>query len=301
MRFQSTPRFAVSSTIGATQTRSIEDVEDVESGPSQSQTTQASDTRQKSDSIAIESDSASEDAVDEYVDRDDAAPGDQSGSESGNETMERDAKRRRFSASPGPGHQIGSDEEVAENESYTKDIQIHDENLSTHTDEDEPIQEPTSESRPAQPIFRPAPRFKPAADDDAAVTEGLPPAFSPQRRGAKYVPGGLAAELQSWLSEVKGWEGSSEADSGAIVRFVVGEVRPGRRMYLVRGHVRSRGMILGDKGDETRYILAGEGRLTGLGRRAVIERGSVVRVAAPVWDVELEGVTWTVACEWSIE
>ena len=301
MRFQSTPRFAVSSTIGATQSRSIEDVEDVESGPSQSQTTEASETKQVSDSIEIDSDSPSEDAVIEYT-RDDAieennAHDDEPLTGSDNETVERIPKRRRLSASTSPsvGRNLESETSTAHKEGYSSDYQAY------NTDEGEPIQEPTSESRPAQPIFQPAPRFKPTAEDEDHTTEGLPPAFSPQRRGAKYVAGGLAAELQSWLSEVKGWEGQGDAESDAIVRLAVCEVRSGRRMYLVRGYVRSRGMIPGDEDDEKRFILAGEGRLTGLGRRAVVENGSVVRIAAPVWDVVLENDTWTVACEWSIE
>jgi hypothetical protein len=302
MRFQSTPRFAVSSAIGGTQGRNIEDVEDVESGQSQSQTTEASGTKQVSDSIEIDSDSPSEDAVIEYT-RDDMvdeneAYDDEPVTVSDNETVERVPKRRRLSTSTSPpeGRNIGSETSTAYNkDGYSSDYQAY------NTNEDEPIQELTSEPRSAQPIFQPAPRFKPAAEDEGHTAEGFPPAFSPQRRGAKYVAGGLAAELQSWLSEVKGWDGPGDTESGAIVRLAVREVRPGRRMYLVRGCVRSRGMIPGDEGDETKFILAGEGRLTGLGRRAVIEAGSVVRIAAPVWDVVLDGVTWTVACEWSIE
>ncbi|KAJ6443190.1 methionyl-tRNA formyltransferase [Purpureocillium lavendulum] len=156
-----------------------------------------------------------------------------------------------------------------------------------------------------QPIFRPAPRFKPVAeaDDYAAGDEGggLPAAFSPQRRGARYVPGGLAAELQGWLSEVKGWEShgdvrGTDSSGGSLREFVVDEVRPGRRMYLVRARPRG-----GDGGDamhgETMplqsIILAGEGKLTGLGRRAMVGVGSAVRVGGPVWDVEIEDTTWT--------
>ncbi|UNI20540.1 hypothetical protein JDV02_006618 [Purpureocillium takamizusanense] len=175
-----------------------------------------------------------------------------------------------------------------------------------------------------QPVFRPAPRFfKPVADtddddDDGAATDGLPAAFTPQRRGGpRYVPDGLAAELQGWLSEVKGWEEEAHdtqghADPGGGGRgsrrrqspreFVVEEVRPGRRMHLVRARPRGDG---GDPGDGTtapsrRIILAGQGKLTGLARRALVAVGSAVAVGGPVWDVDIGGETWTVACDWSV-
>lgn len=150
-----------------------------------------------------------------------------------------------------------------------------------------------------QPTFRPAPRFKPIEGD--AVTEGLlPAAFSPQRRGAKYVPGGLAAELQGWLSDVKRWD----EDIGALThqsgregfKISVKEVsRDGGRMYLVKGSMEAGG------GEDGRFILAGAGRLTGLGRRkggGEVRVGGLIEVEGPVWEVELEEKIWVVCCEW---
>lgn len=142
-----------------------------------------------------------------------------------------------------------------------------------------------------QPIFQQAPRFKPL--DDANTYGGLPVAFSPQRRGARYVPGGMAAQLQGWLSEVKGWEEHSTA-AERVVKMHVEQVRPGRRMYLIQGRVPS-------EEASQKWILAGEGKLTGLGKRAEVKMGSVVLIEQPTWDVELEGSTWNVACEWSVE
>ena len=142
---------------------------------------------------------------------------------------------------------------------------------------------------PQQPIFHPPPRFKPIETDLTA--EGLPAAFSPQRRGAKYLPNGLAAELQGWLSEVKGWEGIDRAPE-SVMNIKIQEIRAGTRMYLVEGRL--------DGGEAKRFMLAGEGKLTGLGRRAVLGTGSRVVIGQPVWDVMLEGKTWTVACDWSV-
>ena len=138
-----------------------------------------------------------------------------------------------------------------------------------------------------QPTFRPPPRFKKLEDE--SLGEGLPAVFSPQRRGARYLTGGLAAELQGWLSEVKG----DEELAGSTFRVTVRDVRAGRRMYLAQGTV-------GGTEDVRRVILAGEGRLTGLERRATVVVGSVVEVRQPVWDVEVDGQTWMVACDWAI-
>lgn len=140
-----------------------------------------------------------------------------------------------------------------------------------------------------QPVFHAAPRFKPI--EMVTLVDNLPLAFSPQRRGAKYLPGGLAAELQGLLSEIKGQEFEEEA---VPLRIHVAQVRPGQRMYLVRNGG-------ADGGKCENFILAGEGRLTGLGRPDEVELGSVVAVRQPTWDVELDGETWTVACDWAVE
>ncbi|QUC16052.1 uncharacterized protein UV8b_00293 [Ustilaginoidea virens] len=149
-------------------------------------------------------------------------------------------------------------------------------------------------SKQHQPVFVPAPRFKPAEEADEAVPDMPPLAFSPPPRGsAKYLPGGLAAHLQGWLSEVRGWEDDGRRRGGAA-SVAVEEVSPGRHMYLVGG----RGVESREAGS---YVLAGEGgKLPGLAGRAAVTAGSVVLLGEPVWEVDLEGRRWTVACNWSV-
>ncbi|KFH44734.1 hypothetical protein ACRE_044450 [Hapsidospora chrysogenum ATCC 11550] len=143
------------------------------------------------------------------------------------------------------------------------------------------------ERAPQQPTFRPAPRFK--LSEAESLGEGLPAAFSPQRRRAKYLTGGLAAQLQGWLSEAK----REDERPGSSFRVTVLGVKAGRRMYMVSGTV--------NYGAEPRkVILAGEGRLTGLGGRGVVMEGSVVEIGQPVWDVQVDGEAWMVACDWTI-
>lgn len=195
----------------------------------------------------------------------------------------REAKRRRVSISPAQSSSLAPSQDEtspARGHSSTPDDQPPSSQSPKHHDPDK--------TRLHQPIFHPAPRFKPTEND---IIPLLPEAFSPQRRGAKYLPNGLAAQLQSWLSEVKGWEGTQDAES--VLRIVVDDVNPGGHMYLVRARP--------NRSDEVKgYILAGEGKLTGLGRRAVVNVGSVVVIEEPVWEVNLAGELWTVGCNWSI-
>jgi hypothetical protein len=204
---------------------------------------------------------------------------------------EREAKRRRLSISP-----MLESSPLEEEENYAPDDiqeEMHQRDRTPTQDSTQSIQDaiPVHDEPKAlqQPTFRAPPRFKPIELD--STMEGLPAAFSPQRRGAKYIAGGLAAELQAWLSEVKGWEGVVPATT-STTKVTVKEIRPGRRMYLVRGRTNTT--------EGKRYMLAGEGKLTGLGQRMPVSVGSVVEVGQPVWDIELDGEIWTVACDWGV-
>ncbi|KAJ6784286.1 hypothetical protein PWT90_06416 [Aphanocladium album] len=337
MRFQSTPRF------GSTQSasRQMEDVEELDVDTSQSQSqSQASVMEQpRSDRRDIVSDSIE---VDSYADSlasqeqlqssgssehemdDNTSSGRQKGYLSGLEDIDHEAavvnipaahvyedvgtppvKRRRLSASTSPPRLRMADP-------YGSDTGLHEdldasEQDESEKDEEADVQDKTRTRAPVQqPTFRPAPRFKPAPDDElfAHNQDGGPGAiltapFSPQRRGAKYVPGGLASQLQGLLSQVKGAEtlggaGSDGTGDGAIVRLVVEDARAGTRMHLIRGRILSRGSVSESTNVLEQYVLAGAGE-------RLVKPGSVLRImATPAWDVHL-GEEWTVACEWNIE
>lgn len=166
----------------------------------------------------------------------------------------------------------------------------------------------------AHPTFHRAPRFRAAEASPASRPQyPLPDAFSPQRGrrrggGAKYVSGGLAAELRDWLVEVKGGGGGGgDADladapvSAAVLPVIeVEEARPGPGMWLVRGWQRVPDGEGGTRCVGVRAMLAGEGRLSGLGRRNEVAGGCVVRVSHPAWEVELRDGRWSVACDWHV-
>ncbi|XDG04329.1 hypothetical protein ABKA04_003944 [Annulohypoxylon sp. FPYF3050] len=169
-----------------------------------------------------------------------------------------------------------------------------------------------------QPTFLKAPRFKPAeVPEGAHQSDPLPDAFSPHRRGkgAKYVSGGLAAEVRDWF--VDAWAGAEAARRSGnggewVVRIKVEKVRAASGMALVVGRV------VGDENEDgggddgvvgtgdvkvrsTRIVLAGSPRIVGLERRQDVRPGMVVGVGRPTWEISLPGQgRWNVVCEWAI-
>ncbi|KAK1700211.1 hypothetical protein BDP55DRAFT_642102 [Colletotrichum godetiae] len=230
------------------------------------------------------------------------------------ETEERTPKRRRISVSPAlswheePKEDVAmgyQEEEPLPGESESGDEQLLDADNEFPLDRGTPDmdddlampQRTTGDPVKTQPTFHRAPRFK-VSESEVIRQEGLPEAFSPQRRGAKYVAGGLAAELQTWLAEVKGWTGG-DRPADLVMSIAVDEVCHGNRMYLVRGR---RIMGDGDAREEiaARLMLAGEGQLTGLGQKAPVIVGSVVAISQPAWEIKLQDGRWVVACDWAV-
>lgn len=155
---------------------------------------------------------------------------------------------------------------------------------------------PPEEQASRRPTFQHAPRFKPNEAADGAQQRPLPDAFSPQRRGAKYIPGGLAAEVRDWLVQVKGY---SEYDrpAGSGIGVTVGEAKSGVGMHIITAH-----QLDGkaeDEGIPTKAILAGDGRTTGLGVKSIVKRGGPVSMSQPMWDITLDDLgQFAVACDW---
>ncbi|TQV93977.1 hypothetical protein IF1G_07709 [Cordyceps javanica] len=327
MRFQSTPRF------GSTQTatRQMEDVEEADVGASQSQS--SVDDAARSDGRDIVSDSIEVDSYADSLASQEVEESSSSGSSRHEMEEESDAtiqgdypskvkygeedlgvsdakvdhlhedagtppvKRRRLpdSASPARTRMVAT---------HSSDTDVSEDGCKLEQeDEDDDVEDRTRTRPPAQqPTFQAAPRFKPAPEDELLAQDqrggtGLHAApFSPPRRGARYVPGGLASQLQGLLSEVKGWEAVGGDDPAAIVRLLVEEARLGTRMHLVKGRVLTRGSAKSESESEVQnYILAGGSSVR------MVKEGSVLRIMpAPAWDVHL-GEEWTVACDWSVE
>ncbi|KAI0443737.1 hypothetical protein F4803DRAFT_297793 [Xylaria telfairii] len=276
------------------------------------------------------------------------------GVESDSEDSDRDdekrVKRRRVSLSP-PGVWIEESSPPSEGE-FEPDVEMRDTVLDIESSFAEPsgsednidsdegvLENETDGSSPRnlekqslqthQPTFQKAPRFRPAEIPEGAPRpEPLPDAFSPRRKGAKYLQGGLAAELRDWLVDVEA--GTSSGSMASIstkrneewaMRIRVDELhgvnRSARVMTLVLGRQvlerknkasggdRSQGAadevteVLGS--NIVRLILAGPGRLSGLGIGNDVRPGALLGIARPTWEVVLDGLgRFGVACDWAV-
>ncbi|KAG5914217.1 hypothetical protein E4U42_000619 [Claviceps africana] len=277
-QFQSTPRFGSSSASVSAQRRRAPSIEDVEEGGSPCGTAvrdAGGDARRRGDLEVDSITSASPPWTEASSCGDDEASSCDGG---------RAVKRRRVLTISSPAVSlVCSSRGVGSEEDEKDEDKDEDEEDEEDKDKDE---DDTGTRQPAQqPVFRRPPRFKPVAGTDVpAGADASWPSSPPPRRRRAYPAGGLAAQLQSWLSEVRGWDGSARR----ATRMVVDELRPGPLMCLARGS--------GDEGQARAYILAGEGKA-----RAVVRTGSVVVVEEPVWGVELLGEEWTVVCNWGVE
>lgn len=236
---------------------------------------------------------------------------------------ERPTKRRRVSISP----VVDATPEEAAYEPMALDdasAEIDGLKLSEVDEEnDEPLSSPRSialardtpsptEPSTRQPTFLAAPRFKTSDPDETKKDRPLlPDAFSPQRRGAKYVSGGLAAEVRDWLVQMKG---ATEYDrpTGDSVKLIVDQVSHCTQgeMCLVSGDEAQsahEGEVTPEHngagpGQPARVILAGDGRIPGLGRRTVVAQGMMVSMYQPIWDIKLKDMgRFAVACDWAGE
>ncbi|PQE05749.1 hypothetical protein CJF31_00004479 [Rutstroemia sp. NJR-2017a BVV2] len=185
-----------------------------------------------------------------------------------------------------------------------------------------PLPASTSTPQPSNPIAHPfhkPPRFRPPDPDEQShsTTDPLPEQFSPHRKGQKYIPGGLAAEVRDWLMNL---DSALPAHAGRgkvkeevwLVRVRVEEVTGGGRagMSLVRGRQvgRESGSGSGSEGltkvvdglERVKVILAGEGAGVGLQRGKRVEVGKVVGIKGPVWEVVVEGEKWGVGVDWKV-
>lgn len=235
----------------------------------------------------------------------------------------RPIKRRRISISPeidassnededdGDRMQVDDDEqtedglrvrpavEEGEEEEDVMAIQSGSSSEDTESECSKPGSPTPAEPHMRNPTFHKAPRFKATELAEGGPKSILPDVFSPQRRGARYVPGGLAAELREWLVQVKG---ASEYDrpTRSKIEAIADEAKNGNGMWLVAAHEQD-DTGQQSEGDLAKIILAGDGRITGLNGRNEIQQGTAVSLHQPMWDINLNDLgQFAVACDWEI-
>ncbi|KAL2071677.1 hypothetical protein VTL71DRAFT_12912 [Oculimacula yallundae] len=248
---------------------------------------------------------------------------------------ERSPKRRRLSTSS----QIGLEEQEAGDDDEEMLLDNEDNNNEAEPSSSLPIlssppaprrvlsttaprfllSTPLPQSTPTEilptPFLKP-PRFRPPDPSENTETQSdpLPDQFSPHRKGQKYIPGGLAAEVRDWLINLESAipaSGGGKRDGEWVVRVMVDDIKGGLRegMTLVRG----RQVVVvgnedgGGKGGEmvdtlgvVKVILAGEGAGSGLQKGKAVEKGKMVGIKGPVWDVVIEGEKWGVGVDWKV-
>jgi hypothetical protein len=137
---------------------------------------------------------------------------------------------------------------------------------------------------PHRPVFLqpPSPAKAPA--------EPLPEAFSPHRRGQKFVPGGMAAEVRQWVLDTSQIsthpKRSSFGENLWRVRVLESNGAVSESIVLAKGVI---------EGREVKIILPGAGKSkSGVG----VAVGDVVGIKPPTWEVVLDGEAWVVAADW---
>lgn len=147
----------------------------------------------------------------------------------------------------------------------------------------------TDEATPNRPAFLTAslPPPEPA--------EPLPDAFSPRRRGQKFVPGGLAAEVQSWVIEAaqsatqskRGRDSSRDEDSMYVMKI---EKVQGKEPILTRG--------LGSDSSPVNAVLV-EGKVNERTKRVQVD--DMVSIRLPRWEAQICDEHWIVGVDWRTE
>jgi hypothetical protein len=139
---------------------------------------------------------------------------------------------------------------------------------------------------PSRPIFRLPVTVHPEP------SEPLPDAFSPHRRRQRFLPGGMAAQVQQWIVEAAQSVGKhSQSTAGAD---------PLQAVVLESSGSSGTGMVLAKAtagNQRVRLLLAGSGKNQSA---SSIKQSDVLAVKAPSWNIELEGEPWIVGVDWCI-
>lgn len=171
-----------------------------------------------------------------------------------------------------------------------------------------PQSTPQLAQTPSTAFLKP-PRFRPPDPSEIAenASDPLPDQFSPHRKGHKYIPGGLAAEVRDWLVNIESTiPAQKNREDQWLVKVVVDEVSGGGRagMSLVSGRQvqedENGELDMVDDRETIRVILAGEGQGVGVQKGAKVEVGRTVGIKGPVWEIFLDGHNWGVGVDWKV-
>ena len=167
-----------------------------------------------------------------------------------------------------------------------------DEKLGAQADDQSTVRWHQAEGSRAQPVFSRPPKFQANEASVRSAASG-PDLFSPRGGSAKYLAGGLATEVQGWLSAVKTGESTT-----VTLQVRVDKATRNEAMLVLDGSC-STAMGPGAVGPSPLKVILPNPELS----RAESNRvgsGCDLRLEHPSWDIGLgtEDV-WVVASEWS--
>ena len=168
---------------------------------------------------------------------------------------------------------------------------------TTHVTPFRPNWNPSSNATPAPAAIQRPAFLRGSGEPSHQPAEPLPETFSPHRRGQKFVPGGMAATMQQWIIEtgqaaVQSRRGSNGLRTDEYVMRVRADHICGDAALLVHGRTAS--------GTSAHLMLiAGATRAEEDIYRQPL-RGSDIGLRAPAWEVEMDGLTWTVGVDWKV-
>lgn len=134
------------------------------------------------------------------------------------------------------------------------------------------------------------PAFRLLPPEPPGPSEPLPNAFSPHRRGQRFVPGGMAAEAQQWVVEVAQSIGQQRgaSSSGNTVHASVLEIEdePADGMILLRAQ--------SDHGALNLLLPTSRTSST----FPSLRKGDDLAIKAPTWQARIAEDYWVVAADW---
>jgi len=135
--------------------------------------------------------------------------------------------------------------------------------------------------------IRPAFRLPP--QETATISQPLPDAFSPYRRGQRFIPGGMATEAQQWVIETAqsfNQQRNAASENVTHVSVVEASNNTGDGMILVKGESDHRLLNL---------LLVPYGMNIA---SPDVNQGDILAIRAPTWQIKLVDEIWVVAADW---
>ncbi|KAF2753442.1 hypothetical protein EJ05DRAFT_215594 [Pseudovirgaria hyperparasitica] len=182
------------------------------------------------------------------------------------------------------------------------------------SDQDTSLDDALAAATPTRDRPRPAFLLPVATSADATVpSHPLPDAFSPHRKGQKFIPGGMADTLRSWVVDVASFASESLVDNRTHV--------PGQPICHPKAIFHASNFVPED-GSKDIGLAAGswflaQGDLRDLhgnrSRRKILfavktsnrhdvdlRSDTAIVISPPFWEVRIDNEDWLVAVEWSL-